>query len=577
MSNLSRKVLLLLSPLQKVKASVLAFLMFFSSIMEVFNLGLLIVIMNFFLESEDKNENSLIYGFLNNFVSDKENSLLLILLIFFTIFFLKIILLIYLSWLEAGFIARFKERLSNNIFKNFLSRNVHQVLKKNSSEYLRNFTTEIDLTTRFYYSTLKIILDIILAITLFIFLTFFDLLTSVSTIVVLTILSLTYYLIVKNFISKWGKKRLYSQKKKVQFVNESFSAIKYIKILSREKYFSNRFKIQNFSLFKINFNMGFINALPKFVLEFFLFISILSILIILLLNNYEYQEIVKIVSIYIVVSIRLIPSVNRILTNIQSIKYTYPAFKNIFDETQIKTAPENINVKKFFFNKEISINIKKFNYNLQSKFFLKNIKFKINKKEKIGIIGPSGCGKSTLIDIICGFMKINNGDVFVDKKSIYNNLNGWQKQIGYIPQQIVILNDSLRNNILFGLDNKNYNDSKLRYILKKVNLKYFYKQLPNGLNEKISEEGLNISGGEVQRIGIARALVNNPEIIFLDEATSALDTFTENKILKEINSLKKTVIFVSHRITALRYCDKIYRIEKGQIKDSGNFKKFINV
>lgn len=577
MSNLSRKVLLLLSPLQKVKASVLAFLMFFSSIMEVFNLGLLIVIMNFFLESEDKNENSLIYGFLNNFVKDKENPLLLILLVFFTIFFLKIILLIYLSWLEAGFIARFKERLSNILFKNFLSRNVYKILKKNSSEYLRNFTTEIDLTTIFYYSALKFILDFILVITLFIFLTFFDLLTSVSTIMVLTILSLSYYLIVKNFITKWGKKRLYSQKKKVQFVNESFSAIKYIKILSREKYFFNRFKIQNFSLFKINFNMYFIGALPKFILEFFLFISILFILIILLQNNYEYQEIVKIVSVYIVVSIRLIPSVNRILTSVQNLKYTYPAFENIFNETQIKNAPENINVKKFFFNKEISINIKKFHYNLQSKFFLKNIKFKINKKEKIGIIGSSGCGKSTLIDIICGFIKINNGDVFVDKKSIYNNLNGWQKQIGYIPQQIVILNDSLRNNILFGLDNKDYNDSKLRDIIQKVNLKDYYKQLPNGLNEKISEAGLNISGGEVQRIGIARALVNNPEIIILDEATNALDTFTENKILKEINSLKKTVISVSHRINALRYCDKIYRIEKGQIKDSGNFKKFINV
>ena len=299
MLNLSRKILSLLSPLQKVKASVLAFLMFFSSIMEVFNLGLLIVIMNFFLESEDKNQDSLIYGFLNNFVSDKENSFLLILLVFFTIFFLKLILLIYLSWLEAGFIARFKERLSNILFKNFLSRNVYKILKKNSSEYLRNFTTEIDLTTLFYYSTLKFILDCILVITLFIFLTFFDLLTSVSTIMVLTILSLSYYLIVKNFISKWGKKRLYSQKKKVQFVNESFSAIKYIKILSREKYFFNRFKIQNFSLFKINFNMSFIGALPRFILESFLFISILFILIILLQYNYEYREIVKIVSIYI--------------------------------------------------------------------------------------------------------------------------------------------------------------------------------------------------------------------------------------------------------------------------------------
>ena len=253
--------------------------------MEVFNLGLLIVIMNFFLESEDKNQDSLIYGFLNNLVPDKENSFLFILSVFITIFLLKLILLIYLSWLEADFIAKFKERLSNNIFKNFLSRNVYQVLKKNSSEYLRNFTTGVDLTVLFYNGILRCILDIILVITLFIFLTFFDLLTSVSTIVVLTILSLTYYLIVKNFISSWGTKRLYSQKKKVQYINESFSAIKYIKILSREKYFFNRFKIQNFSLFKINFNMSFISALPKFILESFLFISILFILIILLHNN----------------------------------------------------------------------------------------------------------------------------------------------------------------------------------------------------------------------------------------------------------------------------------------------------
>ena len=577
MLNYTKKVLLLLSPMQKIKASILAVLMFFSSIMEVFNLGVLIVILNFFLQSEDKNENSFLYGFLNKFASDGENSFILILSIFFIIFLLKIILLIYLSWLEAGFIARFKERLSNILFKNFLNRSVYKILRKNSSEYLRNFTTEIDLVTKFYYSILKFNLDIILVITIFIFLTFFDLLTSLTTITVLTILSLVYYVIVKNFIGSWGKKRLYNQRKKLQFVKESFSAIKYVKILSREKYFFNRFKIQNFALFKINFNMAFVNPLPKFVLELFLFASILFILIVLLHNNYEYQEIVKIVSVYIVVSFRLIPSVNRILANVQNIKYTYPAFETIFNETQTKNTLKDINVEKLPFNREIIINIKKFNHNLKSKFFLKNIKFKINKKEKIGIIGPSGCGKSTLIDIICGFIKTNNGDVFVDKKSIFNNLDAWQKQIGYIPQKIVILNDSLRNNILFGLDKKNYNDRKLMNILKKVNLENLYKQFPNGLNEKISEEGLNISGGEVQRIGIARALVNNPEIIFLDEATSALDTFTENKILKEINSLKKTVIFVSHRINALRYCDKIYRIEKGQIRDSGKFRKFVKV
>jgi ABC-type multidrug transport system fused ATPase/permease subunit len=532
--------------------------------------------MNFFLEADDKNENSFLYGFLNNFVSDGENPFLFILSVFFTIFFLKIILLIYLSWLEAGFISRFKERLSNILFENFLNRKVYKILRKNSSEYLRNFTTEIDFTTIFYFSMLKLILDFILIITLFVFLTFFDLLASISTIILLTILSSVYYLLVKNYIRLWGKKRLYNQKKKIQFVNESFSAIKYIKILSRENYFFNKFKIQNFSLFKINFKINFFNTLPKFIFEFFLFVSILLILIILFYNNYEYKEIIKIVSVYIVVSFRLIPSANRILTSIQNLKYTHPAFEKIFNETKTKTILKDINIKKFSFSRDIEINIKKFNYNLKSKFFLKNIKFKINKKEKIGIIGPSGSGKSTLIDVICGFVKINNGDVFVDNKSIYNNLNGWQKKIGYIPQKIVILDDSLRNNILFGLNNKDYNDSKLKNILKKVNLENFYKQLPNGLSEKISEEGSNISGGEIQRIGIARALINNPEIIVLDEGTSALDTFTENKILKEINSLKKTIIFVSHRINSLRYCDKIYHIEKGKMKDFGTFKNFFN-
>ena len=136
------------------------------------------------------------------------------------------------------------------------------------------------------------------------------------------------------------------------------------------------------------------------------------------------------------------------------------------------------------------------------------------------------------------------------------------------------MNDSLKNNILFGLKENKFSNKAIMNIIKKTNLIDLYKKLPGGLNEKISQEGLNISGGEIQRIGIARALINNPEIIFLDESTSALDSFTENKILSEINSLNKTIIFISHRINSLRYCDKIYYLNNGIIKDQGRFKKF---
>ena len=239
--NLPRKILSFLNPLQRIKAAKLVFLMLVSSFMEIFSLGLLVIIMNFFLESGEKNNNSFIYGILDKFITDKDNSFLLVLTLFFTILFIKIIIFVYLSWCETNFIARLKQRLADIYFSNFLNRPVHQILKKNSSEHLRNFTTEIDHACLYVYSIIRLILEVILVSTLFIFLVFFDYLSAISTLIVLIAISSTYYLLVKNRIKGWGEKRLHSQKKKLQYVNESFSAIKYIKILSREKYFYYKF------------------------------------------------------------------------------------------------------------------------------------------------------------------------------------------------------------------------------------------------------------------------------------------------------------------------------------------------
>ena len=570
-----KKIISLLSSTQKKSAILLVFMMFISSLLEVLGLGLIIVIMDFLLGSVDSN-NSFIIKIIGNYLPDNANSILIILSIFFVVFFFKIVLLIYLSWFESNFVAKFKERLSNTLFDNFLKRQAYQILKKNSSEYLRNFTTEIDLIGVFYYSALKLTLEITLLIILFVFLVNFDIISSIASISVLSILSLVYFFIVKKFITSWGKKRLYSQKKKVQFVSESFSAIKYIKILARENFFFQKFKLQNRELAKVGFKMAFTNTLPRFILEFFLFVSVLIILTILFKLNYAYEEIIKVISVYIVVSIRLIPACNKILTSVQSIKFAKPAFDNIYNELKTPVVKLDLNYKKIEFKNNILIKFKKFSYNERKVALLKNVSLKIIKKDKIGIIGSSGSGKSTLIDIICGFIKINNGDITIDKNSIYKNLPGWQKIIGYIPQKIVILNDTLRNNILFGLEKSKYSDELIRDVIKKVNLKKLYSKLPKGLDEKISEAGFNISGGEIQRIGIARALINNPELILLDESTSALDTFTENQILKEINYLKKTIIFVSHRTNTLKYCNKIYRLNGGELKHYGNFNKLLN-
>jgi ABC-type multidrug transport system fused ATPase/permease subunit len=275
----------------------------------------------------------------------------------------------------------------------------------------------------------------------------------------------------------------------------------------------------------------------------------------------------------------LIPSANRILANLQTLRFGYPAFNKIYCELQISTESEINILNKFNFKKNIIIKISKFFYNKNDKFNLNNININIVKNTKIGIIGPSGSGKSTLINIICGFIKCHNGGVKVDNESIFKNLKNWQKNIGYVPQNIVILNDTFRNNILFGLHPKSFSDESILKVLKIANLYNFYKKLPNGLNQIIKQDGINISGGEIQRIGIARALISNPKLIILDESTSALDSFTENQILKEIGAIKKTIIFVSHRLNSLEFCDKIYRVSNGKVllfRKNKNFVKFNN-
>ncbi len=555
-----KKILSFLDKYQKRNAVILLSLMFIASIAELFGLGMVILMINSFLGIEN-NLNLPIVGSLGTNL----NSINYLLIIFFLIFTTKYLVMILAVTLECDFIAKFREKTSFNMFKNFLNRDSSNLLKKNSAEYLRNFVDEINLTVLFYNSLLKITLDLILFCLFVVFLIIYNPIISSSVIVFFSLTSLIYFILIKEKIARWSKIALVNKKKRLQFINESFSAIKFIKILSSENFFLKKFKIHNSSLSNILYKMSFINTLPRHTYEYILFLSIV-LLIFFVSKELGKDQIIQMLSVYTLASFRIIPLINRLLTNTQNLRFSYPSFEKLYVEQNYPVVEKNVKPFIFKFDKRLKILIKKFYYNDKSKVLLKNINLNINKNNKIGIIGPSGSGKSTIIDIICGFQKLNHGVVESDGKSIFSNLEGWQKNIGYIPQNIVILNQSLRENILFGSNPKLFSDRKISNILRKVNLEYFLKKLPNGLNQIIREDGQNISGGEKQRIGIARALLNNPDIIILDEATSGLDTFTETKVLDTINKIKKTVIIVSHRINTLKFCDKVYNIDKSTLK-----------
>ena len=191
----------------------------------------------------------------------------------------------------------------------------------------------------------------------------------------------------------------------------------------------------------------------------------------------------------------------------------------------------------------------------------------------IGFIGQSGAGKSTLVDVILGLLD-SDGEVLIDNVNILDNLRSWQDQIGYIPQSIYLLDDSIKNNIAFGIEDSNISSSSINAAIKGAQLESFINELPDGIETRIGEDGVRLSGGQRQRLGIARALYHNPRILVLDEATSSLDTNTEDKIIKAINKLRgqKTILIIAHRMSTIQYCDVVYKIENGSIYPVENYK-----
>ena len=550
---------------QKLKFIILIFFMIIASFLELMGLGMVILILNSFL-GLTSNYLEILNDYLKIFFKIDGN-FEIILFFVFVIFTIKFLILVFVSWMEADFLTKFREKISNKLYYNFLNRDAASLLKKNSAEYIRNFTEEIVVSSLFIQSSLKIILDSILILTFFIFLTYFNPITTGIVFIFFSSLGIIYFVLVKNKLSSWAKTSLNNRKNKIQFISESFSSIKSIKILSRENFFLDKFKKQVHSIRKIQFKVTFLDSLPRNILEYMLLVSILLIFFYLIKNDYSNEIIIQMLSVYTLSAFRVVPLMNRLLGHMQRLKHSYPSLNKLMNENEQKIVQKKNKINKMKFKKNIVLNVKNFSFNNDKIFLLRNVNIDIKKNSQIGIVGKSGSGKSTIIDILCGFQKNKLSELKVDGVNILNsnNLAGWQNLIGYVPQNIVIFNQSLRENILFGSDRKIFNDDVLNNLIKKVNLEKFVKKENSGLSQVLRQDGQNISGGEKQRIGIARALTNNPELIILDEATSGLDYETENNILKTLKKLRKTSIIVSHRLNALKNCDKIYLIKNKEI------------
>ena len=511
----------------------------------------------------------------NNFF--KYSPIRIILFLFSFVFTTRCLFSIFINYRKNLLIKDINDYLSYKIYKNYLNQNFEFFLNKNSSNIISNILIEVD---KFAYRVVDAILIlfvelfIVTAVLIFLFFNYFN-----STFFLLGIIFVffgLFYKIFKNKFLELGKKKLYFDHKKLQDLQNSLHAVQNIKLDHLEEVFSNRFlfntNLASRSQFFANFMLEFIKPLIEFL------VLVLFILILLFFFFYlqiSKQEIIMMIGLFVVAMFRILPSCNRTLNAFNTIRYYHSTIHLISDELKKTTINNNIQqyekFKKYDLTFKNLIEIKDLSFYYTDKVkkveVLNNINIRIKKNEFIGILGNSGSGKTTLLNIMCYLLKPSSGSLLLDNVDVSNNYISYQKKIGYVSQNTYLVDGSIIENIIFGVDKKDYNYDIFNRVIDLSNISEFLNRLPSGKDELIGEKGSKLSGGQKQRIGIARALYKNPEILILDEATSALDLNNERII---INNIKKnnniTTVVVSHNPNTLKICDNVYKIEDKTLK-----------
>lgn len=542
------------------------FLILISAVLEIFGVALVIPVLSLILTSE--NVFVFDYSFFNyeiNFQIDRKILINFTVIFVLLFFLLKSIFLTYFNYWRSKFIFSLNEKFSNKIFSTYLKLPYLFHLKRNSSTSTRNLLA-IQNYVRNIDQLAHLVTEFIILLSFMILLFIYE---PQITIFIMIIGFLFYYIynkVVSPINFDIGKKSHEASKEILNTIKQGLMGIKDIKLYGREENFYSEFKktIKKFS--KSLTTYEFLQPIPKIILEFLAVFLIIITVVILIFLKYENNEILIFVALLGAVGFKLIPSLNKVISAIQHLKYYLPLTDTIINELKLNSKIEKIVSENIDFNKNLRFNNVSYSYD-DKKVILDKINLSINKNQNIGIVGKTGSGKSTLINLVLGLIQPSSGEILIDEKKENLNVRSWQNKIGFVPQNVYLINDSIKKNIAFGLNELDISDEKIKHALEVSQLDGFISTLSNGVETKIDENGSNLSGGQAQRIGIARALYGNPDILVFDEPSSALDNFTEEKLFKAIKDISnhKSIIIISHKLSTLDFCDQIYKIENKKI------------
>ena len=520
-----------------------------------------------------------IFNYAKNFGVDSENEFIFFLGTFvFTLLIISLIFKASTTYLQVRFNSMCQYNIGRRIIEGYLNKSYSWFLNRNSAELGKNILTEVSTVVGNGLSPLlNLVVQSIMSLTI---LTLLIIVDPKLALIIGLILCLAYVIVYKsllNIINLKSQERFNANQWRFTAVSEAFGAVKEIKLSGLEQTYIDRFSEPAKSLAKNQASLQVIGKLPRYAIEAIAFGGMLLIVLYLIAQSKNFTDAVPIIALYVFAGYRLMPSAQQIYISATQLRSIIPALDALYKDIASLEKPVKKIGEKILFNKSINLRNINFNYPNNEKLALKKINLKIQSGTKVGIIGTTGSGKTTLIDLILGLLEPKDGKIEVDDKVINkNSLRSWQSLIGYVPQQIYLADDTIAANIAFGENPKNINLNDIETATKIANIHEFIsKELPLKYQTKVGERGIRLSGGQIQRIGIARALYRKPQVLVLDEATSALDNITEKSVLDKLNNFGNnvTTIIITHRVTSIKNCDNIYIIDKGEIKAEGTFDK----
>ena len=578
MKSILSKINYIFDKKQKVQSVFLCIGLFIGALMELVGVSLITQLVSLISNPEKIHSNKLMQSFYDIFsMEDDRQFFLFVVIALIFVYLIKNLYLLWINYVQYTFIFNNQLRLSGRLIDCYLKKPYTYHLDKNSAEMVRNVMLDSERFFQMLLSVFLILSEILVSALLCLFLLIVDPIITISVVVILVVFTGLYLVAFKGKAKEYGKINQIYDGKMHQSINQALGAVKDIKILHREKFFANSFLAFGKKKMTAVRNNNVLGQFPKYLIETVCIGAVLLVLVFKIYNGEDLNEMIPQLAAFVIAAFKLLPSVSKVNNYANLVIFLKPSVDLIYRD--IKDTEDMVNyevvdaegnlLETSDENQAQKISIKNlvYRYPHTERNVLNDISFDIPLGKSIGFMGESGAGKSTLIDVILGILTPTSGEVLYGDMNVHEHPLKWSKKLAYIPQTIFLSDDTIRNNIAFGIDEDKIDDEKVWAAVREAQLEDFVKSQPDGLDSMVGERGVRISGGQRQRIGIARALYDNPEILVLDEATAALDSGTEAAVMEAIDRLSgsMTLLIIAHRLTTIKNCDYIYKVEDGGI------------